>query len=100
MRRAPLDLEPNGKDPLRLYADLEVGGLAGDREVPDEATGDECVGAAVLLLLGLLVGDDPEPQVALDMRLELVAPTGHDVHVTVQDQCRGAVGTNLSRRDG
>ena len=40
---------------------MHVGRLARDREVADEALVDELVAAAVVLLLGLLVGDDPEP---------------------------------------
>ena len=55
------DLEPQREHALRLDADLQVGRLAGDREVADEAAVDEMVAAALGLLLGLLVGDDPEP---------------------------------------
>ena len=57
----PADLEPQRQHALRLDPDLEVGRLAGDREVADEAAVDEVVAAALGLLLGLLVADDPEP---------------------------------------
>ena len=55
------DLEPQRQHPLRLDPDVQVGRLAGDREVADEAAVDEVVAAALGLLLGLLVADDPEP---------------------------------------
>ena len=57
----PLDLEPQRQHPLCLDPDLQIGRLAGDREVADEAAVDEVVAAAFGLLLGLLVADDPEP---------------------------------------
>ena len=65
-RRRPVgrdaaDLEPQRQHSLGLDPDLQVGRLAGDREVADEAAVDEMVAAALGLLLGLLVADDPEP---------------------------------------
>ena len=65
------DLQPQGEHPLGLDADLQVGGLAGDREVADEAAVDEMVAAALGFLLGLLVADDPESH----PHLLLVAPS-------------------------
>src|SRR6185295_7126182 len=50
-----------GEDPLRLDSYLQVGRLAGDLEVADEAAVDEVVAAALAFLLGLLVADDPYP---------------------------------------
>ena len=57
----PLTSQPDREHALGLDPDVHVGGLAGDREVADEALLDELVRAALDLLLGLLVGDDPEP---------------------------------------
>jgi hypothetical protein len=41
---------------LRLHADVHVGGLAGDGEVSAVPGAHECVGRALIHLLGLLVG--------------------------------------------
>ena len=65
-RRRPVgggagDLEPHRQHPLGLDPDVEVGRLAGDREVADEAGVDQPVAAAVLALLRLLVADHAEP---------------------------------------
>ena len=57
----PADLEPQRQHALGLDPDVQVGRLAGDREVADEAAVDQVVAAALGLLLGLLVADDPEP---------------------------------------
>ena len=54
------DLEAHGKHALGLNAYAQVGGLSGDREVTHVALFDEVVGAPVVLLLGLLVGDAHE----------------------------------------
>src|SRR6478735_149226 len=47
----------HGVDP---WADVEVGGLAGDREIADVTGLDEQVGRALVDLLGLLVRDADE----------------------------------------
>jgi len=57
----PPHLQAQRQHPLRLDPDVQIGRLAGDREVAGEAAVDEVVGAALGLLLGLLVADDPEP---------------------------------------
>ena len=57
----PRHLQAQRQHSLRLDPDVQVGRLAGDREVADEAAVDEVVAAALGLLLGLLVADDPEP---------------------------------------
>ena len=54
-------LQPQRQHPLGLDPDVQVGRLAGDREVADEAAVDQMVAAALDLLLGLLVADDPQP---------------------------------------
>ena len=56
----PRDLDAHGQHALGLDADAQVGGLAGDGEVTHVALFDEVVGAPVVLLLGLLVGDAHE----------------------------------------
>ena len=61
MRGAAVDPHPHRDHALGGDADVHVGGLAGDHEVAEKALGDEQVAAALDLLLGLLVGDDPEP---------------------------------------
>ena len=61
MRGNAADLEPQRQHPLRLDADVQVGRLAGDREVAEEAAVDQMVAAALGLLLGLLVADDAQP---------------------------------------
>jgi len=53
-------LDPDREHTLRLHADVEVGRLAGEREVAAEALGDQGVGRAVVDVLGLLVGDAQE----------------------------------------
>ena len=60
VRRRPLDLDADREHALRLHADVEVGRLAGQREVGAQALGDERVGRAVVDVLGLLVGNAQE----------------------------------------
>ncbi len=60
MGRGAGDLDAQHKHPLRLHADVEVGGLARDRELAAIAPRDQMVGATLVLLLGLLVGDAQE----------------------------------------
>src|SRR5215218_26124 len=56
VRGAAVNLDPHREHALRLDADVEVGRLAGDREVTDVALLDDVVrGALALLLVGLLV---------------------------------------------
>ncbi len=59
MSRVSEHLDPHRQHSLGGHPDLHVGGLAGDREVADEAGLDQAVAPAVGLLLGLLVGNDP-----------------------------------------
>ena len=61
MGRASEHLDSHRQHPLGGNAHLHVGGLAGDREVADEARLDQAVPASVVFLLGLLVGNDPQP---------------------------------------
>ena len=61
MGSATVDAQAHRDDALGGDTDMHVGRLAGDREVADEALGDEQLAAALDLLLGFLVGDDPEP---------------------------------------
>ena len=56
----PRDLDADREDALGLDADVQVGRLAGDREVRPQALLDERLGAAVLDVLGLLVGHADE----------------------------------------
>ena len=60
MGRLAAHLDPQGEHALRLHPDVEVGRLAGDREVADVALFDEVVGAPRLRLVGLLVRDAEE----------------------------------------
>ena len=60
MGRHAGDLEAHREHALGLDADVQVGGLAGDREVGGEAVVDEGVGRAALDVLGLLVGHADE----------------------------------------
>ena len=61
MRSAAPHLDPHHEHALRLNADVEVGRLPRDREVAAPALRDRPVGAAVVDLLGFLVGDDHQP---------------------------------------
>ena len=61
MRRGAVHLDAQDEHALGLHADVEVGGLARDREVADVALPDQVRGAALLVrLLGLLVGHAEE----------------------------------------
>ena len=73
----PGHLDPGREHALRLHADVEVGRLAGQREVRAQALGDQGVGRAVVDVLGLLVGDAQErhPDLVLLGRL---ADGAHD----------------------
>src|SRR3954447_22001987 len=53
-------LDAHRQHALRLDADVKVGGLPCDREVPGVALGDEVVRAAVVRLVGFLVRDAEE----------------------------------------
>ena len=55
------DLQPQRQHPLGLDPDVQIGRLAGDREVAEEAAVDQMIAAALGFLLGLLVADDPQP---------------------------------------
>ena len=57
---------------LGLDADVQVGRLAGDREVADVAAPDEVVARAALDVLGLLVGHDHEPHAHVGLVGEVV----------------------------
>ena len=68
MGRQAVDADPHRDDALGGDADVHVGRLAGDHEVAEKALGDEQVGASIGVLLGLLVGNHPEPHAdALDL---------------------------------
>ena len=56
-----VDAQAHRDDALGGDADMHVGRLAGDREVADEALGDQQLAPALDLLLRLLIRDDPEP---------------------------------------
>ena len=73
----PVDLDPHREHALGLDADVQVGGLAGDREVADVALLDEVVGAALLDLLGLLVGDADEVHAHALLRGQVVERAHH-----------------------
>ena len=60
VRGGPDDLDADREHALRLDADVQVGRLAGQREVAAQALGDERVGRAVVDVLGLLVGHADE----------------------------------------
>ena len=61
MRSPTVDAQAHRDDALGGDADMHVGRLAGDREVADEALGDQQLAPALDLLLGFLVRDDAEP---------------------------------------
>ena len=56
MGGAAVDEDPHRQHALGLDPDVQIGRLAGDREVAAESAGDERVGGALVKLLGLLVG--------------------------------------------
>jgi hypothetical protein len=68
VRRGAGDLHANREDAFRLHADVQVGGLAGQREVGSQALLDEDVGRAARHVLGLLVGDADEAHPDLVLR--------------------------------
>ena len=55
-----VDRDPHRQHALGLDADVQVGRLAGDREVAAVAVGDERVDRALVDVVGLLVGDADE----------------------------------------
>ena len=70
-------LEPHRQHALRLHADVQVGRLAGDREVAGVAVLDQELGAAVDLLLGLLVRDDREDDAHARLVAQLLERAHH-----------------------
>ena len=68
--RAPVHDQPHHQHALGLDADVQVGRLTRDREVAAEPLRDRPVGAAVLELLGLLVGHDHQAAPATRSWLE------------------------------
>src|SRR2546423_501278 len=62
VRRLPRALDAHRQHALRLHADVQVRGLAGDREVPGEALADHALGGALLDLVRLLVRHAHEAQ--------------------------------------
>ena len=78
VRGRALDLDPQHEHALGLHADVEVGGLARDREVADVALPHQVGGAALLVrLLRLLVGHAEEVDAHAVLRGHVVQGAHH-----------------------
>ena len=75
--RAPVDEDAGRQHALGLDADVQVGRLAGDREVAHVAAPHEVVARADRDVLGLLVGDDHEPHADVLLLDEVVRGAHH-----------------------
>ena len=71
------DQDPQREHALGLDADVQVGGLAGDREIADVAGLDQQVRRALVDLLGLLVGHAHEADPHLVLVLEVLERAHH-----------------------
>jgi hypothetical protein len=72
-----VDLDPHRQHALCLHADVQVGRLAGDREVAAEPAPHDRVGRAHVQLLGFLVGNAHEPYANALLALEVLERAHH-----------------------
>ena len=72
-----MDLDPHRQHALGLDSDVQVGRLAGDREVAAEAAPHDCVAGAYVQLLGLFVGNADQPDADAVLTLEVLERAHH-----------------------
>ena len=77
MGSATVHDDPHHQHALGLDADVHVGGLAGDREIPAQAGADDRVGRALVELLGLLVADADQAHLDLVLVLDVLERAHH-----------------------